>query len=340
MNTAVFSTKPYDREFLSAANGGRHKLTFFEPRLTVESMKLAFDFEAVCCFVNDVLGADVLRSLAEHGIRLIALRCAGFNQVDLRAADELRLTVVRVPNYSPYAVAEHAVGMMLALNRKYHKAYNRVREGNFALEGLLGFDFHGKTAGVIGTGKIGAIAAGILVGFGCRVLAYDVTKNPECESLGVAYATLDELLSQSDIITLHCPLTPQTDHLIDEAALARMKPGVMLINTSRGALVDARATINALKSGRLGYLGLDVYEEEADLFFENLSEKVIRDDVFARLQSFPNVLITGHQAFFTQTALEQIARVTIENLTAFEQGGPLSNQVKVQTVTAGGQIVP
>jgi D-lactate dehydrogenase len=335
MNTAVFSTKSYDREFLSAANAGRHKLTFFEPRLTVESMKLAFDFEAVCCFVNDVLGADVLRPLAEHGIRLIALRCAGFNQVNLRAADELRVTVVRVPNYSPHAVAEHAVGMMLALNRRYHKAYNRVREGNFALEGLLGFDLNGKTVGVVGTGKIGQIAGRILLGFGCRVMAYDVMKNDEFQSEGANYVELDELLRESDIITLHCPLTPQTNHLIDEAALAKMKQGVMLINTSRGALVDARATVNALKSGHLGYLGLDVYEEEADLFFENLSEKVIHDDVFARLLSFPNVLITGHQAFFTRTALEQIAKVTIDNLTAFEQGGPLVNQVRVKNVVAG-----
>jgi D-lactate dehydrogenase len=335
MNTAVFSTKSYDREFLSAVNAGRHKLTFFEPRLTVESMKLAFDFEAVCCFVNDVLGANVLRPLAEHGIRLIALRCAGFNQVNLRAADELRLAVVRVPSYSPHAVAEHAVGMMLALNRKYHKAYNRVREGNFALEGLLGFDLNGKTVGVVGTGKIGQITGRILVGFGCRVLAYDIAKNWECQSMGISYVELDELLRESDIVTLHCPLTPQTNHLIDEAALARMKRGVMLINTSRGGLVDARATINALKSGHLGYLGLDVYEEEADLFFENLSEKVIHDDVFARLLSFPNVLITGHQAFFTRTALEQIAKVTIDNLTAFEQGGPLVNQVRAQNVVAG-----
>jgi D-lactate dehydrogenase len=336
MNTAVFSTKPYDREFLSAANAdGRHKLTFLEPRLTMESVKLAFDFEAICCFVNDQLSAEVLRPLAKHGTRLIALRCAGFNQVNLRAAEELQFTVVRVPNYSPYAVAEHAVGMMLALNRKYHKAYNRVREGNFALDGLLGFDLHGKTVGVIGTGKIGTVAARILIGFGCRVLVYDVAKSAECESIGARYVSLDELLRESEIITLHCPLTPETDHLINEAALARMRRGVMLINTSRGALVDARATINALKSGHLGYLGLDVYEEEADLFFENLSEKVIRDDVFTRLLSFPNVLITGHQAFFTRAALEAIARVTIENLSAFERGDALANEVKPQQVLAG-----
>ncbi len=336
MNTAVFSTKAYDREFLSGANAaGRHQLTFYEPRLTLESAKLAFDFDAVCCFVNDQLHADVLRLLAENGIRLIALRCAGFNQVNLMAADELNLTVVRVPNYSPHAVAEHAVGMMLTLNRKYHKAYNRVREGNFALEGLLGFDLHGKTAGIVGTGKIGATTARILVGFGCQVLAYDVSKNRECESLGVRYVPLDELFRESDIISLHCPLTPETDHVINAGALAQMKRGVMLINTSRGALVDARATINALKSGHLGYLGLDVYEEEADLFFENLSEKVIHDDVFTRLLSFPNVLITGHQAFFTQTALEEIARVTIENMTAFEQGNVLANQVRPKKVLAG-----
>jgi D-lactate dehydrogenase len=333
MRVAVFSTKSYDRESLAAGNvEGRHQFTFFEPRLTIESAKLAAGFDAICCFVNDQLTEVALEAVAQGGTRLIALRCAGFNQVDLKAAGRLGLTVVRVPAYSPYAVAEHAVGMILTLNRKFHKAYNRIREGNFALEGLLGFDLHGRTVGVIGTGKIGAIVTRILGGFGCNVLAYDMHRNAECEALGVRYMELVDLFCYSDIITLHCPLTPQTHHLIDEDALRRMKRGVMLVNTSRGALIDARATINALKSGHLGYLGLDVYEEEADLFFENLSERIIQDDTFTRLLSFPNVLITGHQAFFTRNALEQIAKVTMENLTAFEEGRALVNRVAFEQV--------
>jgi D-lactate dehydrogenase len=328
MHVAVFSTKLYDRESLSAANAaGRHRFTFLEPRLTIESAKLAAGIEAVCCFVNDQLGAPVLEALAAGGTRIIALRCAGFNQVDLQAAARLGLPVVRVPAYSPYAVAEHTVGMILTLNRKFHKAYNRIRESNFGLEGLLGFDLHGRTAGVIGTGKIGEVVTRLLRGFGCQVLCHDVRPNPVCEELGARYLELEELLCQSDIITLHCPLTPETHHLIDEEALRRMKRGAMLINTSRGALIDARATINALKSGHLGYLGLDVYEEEADLFFENLSDRIIQDDTFTRLLSFPNVLITGHQAFFTREALAEIARVTIANLSAFERGEPLVNRV-------------
>jgi D-lactate dehydrogenase len=333
MRVAVFSTKSYDRESLAAANiEGRQQFTFFEPRLTIESVMLAGGFDAVCCFVNDQLAEGVLVALGELGIRLIALRCAGFNQVDLQAAERLGLTVVRVPAYSPYAVAEHAVGMILTLNRKFHKAYNRIREGNFALDGLLGFDMHGRTVGVVGTGKIGAVVTRIVRGFGCEVLAYDVQPNPECEALGAQYMDLVELFCRCDIITLHCPLTPQTHHLIDEDALRRMKRGVMLINTSRGALIDARATINALKSGHLGYLGLDVYEEEADLFFENLSERIIQDDTFTRLLSFPNVLVTGHQAFFTRNALAQIAKVTMENLTAFEEGRTLVNRVAFEKV--------
>jgi len=333
MRVAVFSTKSYDRESLLAANAAsRHQLTYLEPRLTIESVKLAAGFEAVCCFVNDQLTGQVLEALAAGGTRLIALRCAGFNQVDLAAAERLGIPVVRVPAYSPFAVAEHAVGMILALNRKFHKAYNRIREGNFSLEGLLGFDLHGRTVGVIGTGKIGEVVVQILRGFGCNVLCYDVRTNAACEQAGAKYLELLDLFCYSDIITLHCPLTPSTQHLIDEDALRRMKRGVMLVNTSRGALIDARAAINALKSGHLGYLGLDVYEEEADLFFENLSEQIIQDDTFMRLLSFPNVLITGHQAFFTRNALEQIAKVTLENLAAFEEQRPLVNQVRLEQV--------
>jgi D-lactate dehydrogenase len=323
MRTAVFSTKSHDRQYLSAAaQAASHQLVFFEPRISEETAVLARGFAAVCTFVNDFLTAEVLGLLAEGGTQFVALRCAGFNQVDLDAAERLGVRVARVPAYSPHAVAEHTIGMMLALNRKYHKAFNRVREGNFALEGLLGFDMHGRTAGVIGTGKIGAIVAQLLACFGCRVLLYDVQQNAEAAAAG-QYVDLPQLAAQADIITLHCPLTPQTKHLVNDRSIAQMKQGVMLVNTSRGALVDTQAVIAGLKSGHIGYLGLDVYEEEADLFFENLSERVIRDDVFTRLLTFPNVLITAHQAFFTANALAQIAATTMDNLTRFERGEPL-----------------
>lgn len=319
MKVAVFSTKPYDRQFLEEANRqAGHELTFFESRLTDQTYPLAGDFPAVCPFVNDQLDAQVLLGLSQQGTRLIALRCSGFNHVDLRAADQLELTVTRVPAYSPQAVAEHTVALILALARRLHKAYNRVREGNFALDGLLGADLHGRTVGIIGTGKIGTAVAKIMTGFSCRLLAYDVAANPDVEALGAKYVAKDELFASSDVITLHCPLVPDTHHLIDEEALARMRRGVMLVNTSRGPLIDTRAVIRALKSGKIGALGLDVYEEEADLFFEDLSNRVIQDDVFARMLTFPNVIITGHQAFFTQGALEAIARETLVNITAFE----------------------
>ena len=327
MRTAVFSTKSFDRQYLSpAAQAAGHELTFFEPRISKETAVLARGFPAVCTFVNDYLTADVLSLLADGGTQFVALRCAGFNQVDLDAVQRLGLRVARVPAYSPHAVAEHTIGMMLALNRKYHKAFNRVREGNFALEGLLGFDMHGRTAGVIGTGKIGAIVAGHLACFGCRVLLHDIQQNSEAAAVG-QYVELPQLFRESDIITLHCPLTPQTQHLVNERSIGQMKPGVMLVNTSRGALVDTQAVIAGLKSGRIGYLGLDVYEEEADLFFENLSEQVIRDDVFTRLLTFPNVLITAHQAFFTANALEQIAATTMDNLSRFERGEAQATEV-------------
>jgi D-lactate dehydrogenase len=260
---------------------------------------------------------------------VVALRCAGYNNVDVAAATRLGITVVRVPAYSPHAVAEHAIALILTLNRQIHRAYNRVREGNFALDGLLGFDLHGRTVGLIGTGRIGVVAARILTGFGCTLLASDPAQDPQALALGVRYVALDELLSTSDIISLHAPLTSTTRHLIDAAAIARMKPGVMLVNTSRGALVDTRAVIDGLKSERIGSLGLDVYEEEADLFFADLSSTVIRDDVFARLLTFPNVVITGHQAFFTREALAAIARTSLENLTCIERGGACANAVRV-----------
>ena len=271
--------------------------------------------------MNDELNADVLGMLSEQGTCLIALRSAGFNNVDLAASDELGLTVVRVPAYSPYAVAEHAVGMMMALNRRYHRAYARVREGNLSLDGLLGFDMQGKTVGIIGTGKIGQVTAKILVGFDVTLLTYDPYPNTIIPELGGQYVELPELFSRSDIITLHCPLTPETYHLIDRAALEQMKDGVMLINTSRGALINTEVVIEGLKTGKVGYLGIDVYEEEADLFFEDLSDKVIQDDVFARLLTLPNVMVTGHQGFFTDTALQNIAETTMQNITAFQEIG-------------------
>ena len=311
MKVAVFGTRSYDREFLGAANHSRHELHFFEPHLNEQTAGLAAGFNAVCVFVNDQVGAATITALNSLGVRLIALRCAGYNNVDLSAAKKHGITVVRVPGYSPYAVAEHAIGLVLALDRKLHRASNRVREGNFALDGLLGFDLHGKTVGIIGTGKIGTVVAQILTGFGCPTLVFDPIPNEKCRSLGARYVELEELLAQSDIVTLHCPLTPENKHMINAAAIAKMKTGVMLINTSRGALLDTVAVIEALKSGKIGYLGLDVYEEEEQIFFEDRSGLIIPDDVFARLLTFPNVIITGHQAFFTREALENIAAVTV-----------------------------
>ncbi|MEX2570193.1 MAG: 2-hydroxyacid dehydrogenase [Gemmatimonadota bacterium] len=325
MKIAVFSSKPYDRQALDRANERhRHELAYFEPRLTPRTVALAAGFDALCPFVNDQLSADVVDTLADGGLRLLTLRSAGFNHVDLAAAARRGVVVTRVPAYSPYAVAEHAVGLILTLNRRFHRAYARVREGNFSLDGLLGFDLHGKTVGVIGTGKIGSVFCQIMRGFGCRVVAYDPYPDSDVRALGVEYTARDAVLEAADILALHLPLTPESHHLIDGDALSRMKDGVMLINTSRGGLVDTRAVIKALKTGRIGALGLDVYEEEADLFFEDLSETVIKDDVFARLLTFPNVLITGHQGFFTREALDGIAETTLANATAFETGtGPL-----------------
>jgi D-lactate dehydrogenase len=331
MEVAVFSTKPYDRKYLEQANAGReHSLKFLEPRLTRETAPLAAGSDAVCAFVNDDLSASTLALLAEGGTRLIALRSAGFNHVDIPAAQQLGLTVARVPAYSPHAVAEHAVGLILALNRKVHRAYNRVREGNFALDGLLGFDLNGRTAGVVGTGKIGAVFVRILTGFGCRILVADPFPSAEVAEMGAQYVSLDALLRDSDIISLHCPLTPETHHVIDHAAIQTVKRGVMIINTSRGALVDTRAVIGGLKSGRIGALGLDVYEEEEDLFFEDLSGQVLQDDVFARLLTFPNVLITSHQGFFTHEALKNIADTTIGNIEAFAGGQGTLHEVVVE----------
>lgn len=329
MKVAVFSTKPYDEQFLNQANqaGLHHHLVFLEPRLNSATVALAKGFDAVCVFVNDQVDASVVDQLAEGGTQAIALRCAGFNNVDLKAAERRGIAVVRVPAYSPYAVAEHTVALILTLNRQIHRAFHRVRDGNFALDGLLGFDLRGRVVGVIGTGKIGVEVVRIMRGFGCRTLCYDVKFNPEAIKLGAEYASLDELFREADIISLHCPLTPDTHHLIDAAALARMKKGVMLINTSRGAIIDTVAIINGLKSGQIGYLGLDVYEEEGDLFFEDLSNTVLKDDVFARLLTFPNVVITGHQGFFTRDALMSIANTTLGNLSDLEAGRHCANTV-------------
>ncbi len=332
MKIAFFNAKPYDRRFFEEANQSfEHEVHFLEPRLDETTAGLAQGFEAVCVFVNDVLNEKTISRLAELGVRMIALRCAGYNNVDLAAASSRDVLVARVPAYSPYAVAEHTIALLLALNRKVHRAYNRVRDGNFSLDGLLGFDINGLTVGVIGTGKIGALVIRILNGFGCSILAYDPYPNPECVSLGATYAPLDSLLENSDVITLHCPLTPDSYHLIDAAALGKMKDGVTLINTSRGALVDSRAVIAGLKSGKIGHLGLDVYEEEGDMFFEDLSGRVIQDDVFARLNTFPNVIITGHQAFFTREALRNIAQTTLQNIADFEKTGKCSNRVEAAT---------
>lgn len=338
MRVAMFSAKPYDRRSFAAANERHgHAIQFLEPRLGPDTAVLARGAPAVCLFVNDTCDAPTLEILARDGTRLVALRSAGFNNVDLAAAAALGVEVARVPAYSPHAVAEFAVALMLVLNRQIHRAHVRTRENNFALEGLLGFDMHGKTVGVVGTGKIGALVARTMkLGFGCEVLAHDVAANPELVALGVAYLAARELAARSDIITLHCPLTPETRHIVDAGTLALVKPGVMLVNTSRGALIDVEAVIEGLKSGRVGYLAMDVYEQEADLFFEDLSNEIIQDDAFQRLLTFPNVLVTGHQAFFTREALAAIAETTLANVAAFERGEPLANAVRETQVRAKG----
>lgn len=333
MKVAFFSTKVYDREYFDRENGAfNYELHYFEPSLTPDTTILAQGFPTICVFVNDKLDAEMLEKLKETGVELIALRCAGFNNVDLEAAHRLGLKVVRVPAYSPHAVAEHAVALIMALNRKTHKAYLRVREQNFSLSRLQGFDLYGKTVGVVGTGKIGRAFCEIMLGFGCKVLAYDKYPNAELTEKGIEYVDFDTLLEASDIVSLHCPLTPETHHLINAEALAKMGPRSMLINTSRGGLIDSNAVIAALKSRRLGYLGIDVYEQEEALFFKDLSEMVIEDDVIARLMSFHNVLITAHQAFFTENALTQIAQTTLTNIQDIIESGASKNEVSIEFV--------
>lgn len=334
MRVAVFSTKPYDRRFLDAANRGfGHDIRYFEARLDASTAALAEGFPAVCVFVNDRLDAAVLEALAKGGARLVALRCAGYNNVDLEAAERLGVSVVRVPAYSPEAVAEFTIGLILALDRNIPRAWTRVRDNNFALDGLIGRNLSGRTAGVVGTGRIGALVARTLrLGFGCDVLASDLVEDPELVAIGVRYAPVDQVLREADLITLHCPLTPGTRHLIDRDRLAAARPGVMIVNTSRGALIDTAALIGGLKSGKVGSVALDVYEQEADLFFEDLSNEIVQDDVFQRLLTFPNVLITGHQAFLTEEALSAIAETTLGSLADAEAGRALTCQITARSV--------
>jgi D-lactate dehydrogenase len=330
MKTAVFSARRYDKSMLAQANAeAGHALRFLEDRLNAGTAVLAEGCPAVCVFVNDSVDAAVLDILARQGTRLVATRSTGYNHIDAAAASRLGIEVVRVTDYSPHSVAEFAVGLLLAVNRKIARASARTRDGNFDLDGLMGFDLHGKTVGVIGTGKIGTIFARIMAGFGCTVVGHDRFPSPAFEQLGGRYVGIDELLDCSDVVSLHCPLTEETHHIVDAASLARAKRGSILVNTSRGGLVDTEAAIQALKSGQLGGLAIDVYEQEANLFFQDLSSTIILDDVIQRLVSFPNVIVTGHQAFFTVEAIGQIMRTTIESITAFEQGRELLNRIPV-----------
>lgn len=331
MKIAVFSTYAYDQEFLIRYNTG-HQLSFFTVPLQEQTVSLAVGHDAVCIFVNDALTSAVLATLRSHGVRLVVLRCAGFNNVDIAAATTHGLPVVRVPAYSPEAVAEHTMALILTLNRKTHKAYNRVREGNFSVERLMGFNLHNRNVAVIGTGKIGKAFCNILKGFGCHIQAYDIYPDADLASAGIFYSSLEETLSGADIVSLHCPLTDSTRHIINKETLKLFKPGSMLINTSRGGLINAADVIEALKNRHLGYLGLDVYEQENKLFFHDLSEDIIEDDLIMRLISFPNVLITSHQGFFTHEAMEQIAITTFANIDAFSTGAALINQVKIPAI--------
>ncbi|MGV2988397.1 2-hydroxyacid dehydrogenase [Vibrio sp. E150_011] len=326
LNVAFFSTKSYDEQSFNRSNDtSQMTFHFYDFRLTEKTAKLAKGCEVVCAFVNDDLSKPVLEHLSVRGVKLIVMRCAGFNNVDVEAAKALGIQVARVPAYSPEAIAEHAVGLMMTLNRRFHKAYQRTRDANFNLEGLVGFNFHGKTAGIVGTGKIGLATTRILRGLGMNVLCFDPYPNPLVTDLGATYVDLDTLFSQSDVISLHCPMTPENYHLLDETAFSKMKKGVMLINTSRGELLDSSAAIEALKQGKIGALGLDVYDNEKELFFQDNSNDVIVDDIFRRLSACHNVIFTGHQAFLTQDALANIADVTLSNVRLFEQQATNAN---------------
>jgi len=330
MNLAFFSTQVYDKTFFEKHNKNfGFTIDFHEVSLNETTVELVQRADAICVFVNDKVTRNVIVKLAEKGVKVIALRCAGFNNVDIQAAAAHGLVVVRVPAYSPHAVAEHAVAMIMTLNRKTHKAYNRIREQNFSLNGLMGFDLYGKTIGVIGTGNIGMVFCKIMLGFGCRVLAYDVKQQESMVEAGVIYVGLESLLADSDIISLHCPLNEKTHYLIGKETIRMIKRGAMLINTSRGGLIDSKKVIKALKTGQLGALGIDVYEQEETLFFQNLTDHIITDDIIARLISFPNVLITAHQGFFTQEAMDQIAETTLTNLKDYQSGKPVANEVRI-----------
>ncbi len=332
LKVAFFDTKPYTESIFQELNKEKFALHFFEPRLNTNTVSLSSGFQVVCAFVNDDLSAPVLELLKRNKVELIAMRCAGYNNVDIETAQKLGISITRVPAYSPNAVAEHAVALLLALNRKINRAYNRVREGNFSLTGLVGFDLYRKTAGVIGIGKIGKCLVQILRGFGMKVLGYDKYQDQDfAKATELHYVELDELFARSDVISLHAPLIPQTHHIINKAVIQKMKSGVVLINTSRGALIDTTALINGLKSGKIGAAGLDVYEEEAEYFFEDLSDKIITDDTLARLMTFNNVIITSHQAFLTREALSEIARVTLASITEFQGGKRLSELANTVT---------
>lgn len=331
MKITFFSTQPYDKKSFEEHNKNfAFNIKFLEVQLNEQTASLAEGADAVCAFVNDRINGPIIKQLSNAGVKVLALRCAGFNNVDLAAAKEYDLKVVRVPAYSPNAVAEHAVAMIMALNRKTHKAYNRIREQNFSLNGLLGFDLHGKTVGVIGTGNIGLVFCRIMLGFGCKVVAFDIHKNSELTEAGVQYLPLENVFANSNIISLHCPLNEHTRYIVNKDSIESMQDNVMLINTSRGGLIDTRAVVKGLKSGKIGSLGIDVYEQEENLFFRDLSETIIEDDVISRLSSFPNVLITAHQGFFTREALAEIAETTLSNLKAFQMKESLVNEVKLK----------
>lgn len=329
MKIAVFSTKSYDKEYFETYKEHYDfEFTYFETALNRHTANLTSGFEVVCVFVNDKVDDKTIEILAQNGIRLIALRCAGFNNVDIESAKKNHIKVVRVPAYSPEAVAEHATALILTLNRKTHKAYNRVREGNFSLNRLIGFNLHEKTVGVIGTGKIGAAFCKIMKGFGCKLIAYDKYESEELKNLGVKYNSLEKVFQEADIISLHCPLNPDTKHLINAESLSLMKDGIMIINTSRGGLINTADIIDGLSGRKIGYLGIDVYEQEENIFYKDLSESIIPDDLILRLISFPNVLITAHQAYFTKEAMEQITKTTLNNIEEFQEGKDLKNQIQ------------
>lgn len=329
MKIAVFGTQFYEEEFFNKYNlGNQHELVFFKESLNSKTTHLAKGFTTVCIFVTDIIDKDCIENLAKLGVKLINLRSAGYNNVDVKSAKANDIKILRVPSYSPQAIAEHAIALILTLNRKTHKAYNQVRENNFSLQNLMGFNLFGKTVGVVGTGKIGRAFCSIMLGFGCKIIAFDLKENEDLKQKGIQYKTFDELLSTSDIISIHCPLTKETNHLFNTKAFEKLKKGAMIINTSRGAIIHAEDAIIALKKEQIGYLGMDVYEKESNMFFKDCSQTVIQDDVFERLLSFNNVLITPHQAFYTDEAVSEIAKITIKNFTDFENKAVLENEIK------------